>query len=171
MANDHDFSIDKMKLRYRKSLLGQYGNLLERITSLKLCPDSTIHADVNVQLRDGHLRDVLSELPMQVESDYEQGEVAQALRKIAHALVVANQYVSHNQPWHASHDDRQSIVYHASEATRLAALLLSPVTPTTSLRVLNRLGIHDLGWKHAHLDAVKDTRKVVQNGLLFPKLD
>ncbi len=79
-----------------------------------------------------------------VDRHYRKLEFGQGLSLIFEVLYDANKYVTDNEPWKLRKIDPircQTVIYISLEAARLCALLLQPVMPQSSSRMLDMLGV------------------------------
>ena len=179
-GQDGDFTWDRFEERYNVDLANNFGNLVSRLASMA-------H-----RYRKGRLvapssaPGPLAEAATRAVAAYRGAMDAFALHggvAAAFQLVdAANEYIAAVEPWATARDparaaelDRQ--LYDVSEAVRLAALLLTPVMPSSCREVLARVGtpsgVAGLGLDR---DAVWRTppgaeRHVVKGDPLWPRLD
>src|SRR4030095_5564139 len=92
----------------------------------------------------------------------------------------ANNYIAETQPWALAKDPGRAeglngVLADTAEAVRIAATLLSPIMPSSSVEILRRLG-DDRPLKERRLDA--DTawrstgeRQILNAGALWPRIE
>jgi methionyl-tRNA synthetase len=94
--------------------------------------------------RESELRRLCEALPVQVFNLLDEYAINQALAQIMDALTAANQYLEQTAPWkRAKEGDEAGVntsLYTASEALRIASVLMSPVMPAKMQEVWERLG-------------------------------
>jgi methionyl-tRNA synthetase len=81
-----------------------------------------------------------------------------------------NVYMEKNQPWKLVKEDKESagnILYHAAEALRVAAIMLSPVMPEKSKEILTALGAKDLKLEWGSLQCGD---KISKTDPIFPRI-
>jgi len=84
---------------------------------------------------------------------------------------MVNKYVEHQAPWKVAKDDLKragTILYTATEALRIAAVLLVPVMPSKCQTVLDVLGA--VG-SSPEWGALKSGTKLKTHDALFPRLE
>ncbi|MCE2540499.1 MAG: methionine--tRNA ligase [Acidobacteria bacterium] len=179
-GQDGDFTWDRFEERYNVDLANNFGNLVSRLASMA-------H-----RYRKGRLvappsaPGPLAEAAGGAVTAYREAMDAFALHggvAAAFQLVdAANEYITAVEPWATARDparaaelDRQ--LYDVSEAVRIAAVLLTPVMPSSCREVLARVGapVVDPGL-NLDRDAVWTTppgaeRQVVKGDPLWPRLD
>ena len=178
-GQDGDFTWDRFEERYNVDLANNFGNLVSRLASMA-------H-----RYRKGRLAappsapGPLAEAAGGAVAAYLEAMDAFALHagiSAAFGLVdAANEYIAAVEPWVTARDparaaelDRQ--LYDVSEAVRIAALLLTPVMPSSCREVLARVGAPVGSDLNLDRDAVWTTppgavRQVVKGDPLWPRLD
>jgi len=175
-GSDGDFSWDRFAERYNVDLANNLGNLISRVSAM-------VHRYRQGTVRPvGAVSDQLAQVGNQAASDYRRSMEALALHEgaaAAYRLIDAtNEYISETAPWHLAKDpamgDRLSqVLFDATEAIRLAAVLLSPVMPSSAGEILRRVGsradalnLHQDGrWRP------DGERVLVQEGPLWPRTE
>jgi methionyl-tRNA synthetase len=175
-GDDGDFTWQRFDERYNADLANNLGNLVSRITAMAY------------QYRQGRL------LPS--------GETSPRLREVSHDVVeayhramsdlaitngaasifrlidAANLHIAENAPWALSKDPSQGdrltqVLFDAAEAVRLAAVLLSPITPASSLEILRRVGApgDSLNFDRDAVWRADGERTLTQGAPLWPRFD
>ena len=140
-GNDGDFSWDRFEEKYNADLANNLGNLVSRVTAMA------------VRYRSGQLRAtaVAPEIRAAHEAAAAQYHAAfESLALDAACAVVfqfvdrINEYIATQAPWKlakAGADEALDVVlWTASEAVRLAAVMLWPVMPSSSDEIRRRMG-------------------------------
>lgn len=181
-SDDKDFSEERIIVRYKKEMLGIFGNLLSRLTSKALNPDLVIVPYRNKKDIDSSsqtLWSTLQELQPKYEEFFLNYQSGKALGLVVDMLIAANQFVALNEPWRewSAGDSRVSpteVISLGLDAVRIAGILLQPVIPTKANQLLNQLNINQeersakfafpgLGWSH--------TEQKLHQTLLYPILN
>ncbi|KAF9438898.1 methionyl-tRNA synthetase [Entomortierella beljakovae] len=184
LVDDADYSSELVMQRYKKSLGGQLGNLLNRSTSATLNPSCLVpkppsEDDINPLDKALYLK--LQTLPKAYEEAMDNCRTTQAVKAIFDMLSEANANFSHNAPWNlvkdpANRERVDTVLWYALESTRMAALLLQPIMPTKSSEILDRLDIKkdERFWEFIQVgrgwEKDSETRRVVPGEPIFPKL-
>ena len=140
-GQDGDFSWDRFEARYDADLANSLGNLVSRITSMagryrenRLVPSA---------------RSRLSGICAQAAADYREAMESLRLHDGAAAAFrivgAVNEFLTERAPWKLAKDPEagealDEALYEAAEATRIATVLLHPVMPQSTDRILERLG-------------------------------
>ena len=173
-GGDGDFSYERYDERYNVDLANNLGNLVSRVTAMA-------HRYRQGRMVPGAAgNDQLARLGEQVVADYRTAMDRFALNEGAAAafrlIDGANEFIAATAPWTlakdpASADRLTQVLFDASEAIRLAAVLLEPIMPTSSREILRRIGAasdgltfdRDGGWRN------EGERLLLQEGPLWPR--
>jgi methionyl-tRNA synthetase len=174
-GSDGDFSWGRLEEKYNVDLANNFGNLVSRVTAMA----ERYRAG---QLRAAPLGDRLARTTAVLTGEYTRQMDALALDagcQTAFRLVDAtNEYIAASEPWALARrgDDQalDQVLWTAVEATRVAAVLLSPVMPGSAVTVFERLGAPS-----AHLSDVRlssdgqlmtsGQRRIVRGEPLWPR--
>ncbi|PRP84707.1 methionyl-tRNA synthetase [Planoprotostelium fungivorum] len=164
LHEDGDFSLDRLYHKLKGELADNYGNLVGRVTSPSICPSGMYpkREDVEKSFReeDGEIVEILRELKSRVgklyESlkVYESADLPAAVNAAIEGIRIGNRYFTQNEPWKLAkaikkgEADSQvrsrldAVVYLTLESIRITTILLQPVMPSTTSKILDRLGVH-----------------------------
>jgi methionyl-tRNA synthetase len=173
-GGDGDFSWDRYDERYNVDLANNLGNLVSRVTAMA------------GRYRGGAVRptgaasDQLVRVGELVANDYRRAMETLALHEGAAAayrmIDATNEFIAATAPWAlakdpASADRLTQVLFDAAEAIRLAAVLLSPIMPSSSREILRRVGVSADGLnldRDGHWRA-EGERVLAQEGPLWPR--
>jgi methionyl-tRNA synthetase len=173
-GGDGDFSWERYDERYNVDLANNLGNLVSRVAAMA------------ARYRGGRVRatgagnDQLARLGEVVSADYRAAMDRFLLHEGAAAafrlIDAANEFIAATSPWAlakdpASADRLTQVLFDASEAIRLAAVLLTPIMPSAAKEILRRVG-----GATDRLDIDRDgiwrtdgERVLIQDGPLWPR--
>jgi methionyl-tRNA synthetase len=174
-GGDGDFSWERYDERYNVDLANNLGNLVSRVVAMA------------GKYRDGRIVAAgepgrLARVGEQAAGDYRAAMDAFALHEGAAAafrlIDATNEFIASTSPWalakNPSDADRLSqVLFDAAEAVRLAAVLLTPIMPSSATEILRRVGApadhlrldRDGRWRN------DGSRTTVQEGPLWPRHD
>ena len=173
-GGDGDFSWERYEERYNVDLANNFGNLVSRVTSMA-------HRYRGGRVAPGVSgNDQLARLGESLVAEYRSAMDRFALHEGAAAAYKlidgANEFIAATTPWSLAkdpaHADRLSqVLFDATEAIRLAAIMLEPIMPTSSREILRRVGAtvdgltfdRDGRWRN------DGERLVLQEGPLWPR--
>ncbi len=172
LGQDANFTTESFIKCYNSDLANDFGNLLNRVSGLiqKLfegrIPDAkkSDSADEEIKLR-------AESLPSKVEALIRDFKVQEAILETVSLVRLVNAYVEKQAPWKAAKTDLPragTILYTATEALRISALLLSPVMPQKCETVLDILGAKNSAPQWGGL---KSGVQLKIHEALFPRLD
>ena len=175
-GDDGDFTWERFDERYNADLANNLGNLVSRVTAMA-------H-----QYRQGRIVPAgetsprLREISNEVAAAYRQAmdglDITRAAASVFRLIDAANLHIAESAPWALAKDPSQSdrltqVLFDAAEAIRLAAVLLSPIMPKSSLEILRRVGAasdplnldRDGRWR------ADGERILIQDAALWPRFD
>lgn len=175
-GGDGDFSWDRFEEKYNADLANNLGNLVSRVTSM-------VH-----RYRQGRLEvtgvslDLASRAEACVANYRREMDALHLEAAIAHVFQfadAANEYIASKQPWTLAKNNQaaelDAVLWNATEAVRLIAVLLSPVMPTSSSEILRRVGVSDADALTPSIAtavlATSGARTVLQRDALWPRLE
>lgn len=148
--NDGDFSYTKFNERYQADLANGLGNLTNRILVMveKYC-DSTIPETVEVNKE-------IIERVAQIYTEYQQGmelwRFDRSLEAVWKFITYCDQMISDRQPWAMMKDGKKTevkdMLHHLAEGLRHIAIMIWPIMPQTSEKLITQLGL-DVGTEFA----------------------
>ena len=176
-GNDGSITQEKLESCINSDLANNYGNLCQRVISFNekncnlLVPDN-----INFEKEDLKLLNKVSENINTLRSYIDNQELSVYSNFIIDCLFEANKYFNDQEPWKKKSDvvRLNTIVYVSLEIIRKVSILLNPIIPATSLKVLD---IFNIKQKDINFDTIKDNKFLKPNsnikkiGILFKKID
>jgi methionyl-tRNA synthetase len=129
---DSDFAEAGLKDRYNKELLGDLGNLVNRVLTITERSGKESFSGRN------ELEDQL-EL-VEIQEKMGRLELHEALDKIMEFVRHCNAYVNKKEPWKLKGKELEEVLYNLLEAIRVSSILLYPFVPSTSEKIAKMLG-------------------------------
>ena len=142
-GNDGSISKEKLENCINSDLANNFGNLCQRVLSFADKNCSSIIPDHNFNNEDKVILESINDLD-KIRSFIDNQDINQYMSFIVDRLFASNKYFNDQEPWKKK-DDRNrlnTIVYTSLELIRKISILLYPVMPETSSKVLNTFNIN-----------------------------
>ncbi len=175
---DSNFSEEALIDRYNADLANDLGNLVSRSTSmLAKYFDGILPAPGGEALE---LDQELKDLALKVVTDYtaKMGalELHTALMSVWSLISALNKYIDKSAPWELAKKDKprlETVMYHLMESIRFVSVLIFPVMPGISRKILDLMGIEDpiLLTDLDSFGFLKPGMKIGQAQALFPRAE
>ncbi|XP_019855020.1 PREDICTED: methionine--tRNA ligase, mitochondrial-like isoform X2 [Amphimedon queenslandica] len=148
LHHDGDYHDSRLAQLANADLADTFGNLLSRATATKLHPpEIKLCIDPNHLMKDGkELLESLQRLSTTVNNCYSSYEFGRGISSIMECLHMANRFFGRHKPWTLvpnpdSHAHLGTVLAVSMETLRLCSILLSPIIPDSSSKILQRLGM------------------------------
>jgi len=152
-GKDADFLPDRFISIFQTELANDLGNLCNRTLNMavRYCADKTLATPSDYELveLDKQLQESLAQTKELYKKNMDTYQVSFALEAINKHVKLCNSYAEANQPWALAKDEANTAqlhncLYHIIESLAHIALLLSPVLPDASAKILHQIGASDL---------------------------
>ncbi len=160
--NDSDFTETALKDRYNKELLGDLGNLVNRV--LTLVEKAGGNRFVGKPELSNHL--ALEEIKYLMD----RMNLHEALDKIMEFVRSCNAYVNKTQPWKLEGAELDNVLYNLLEGIRISSILLYPFIPESSEKIARMLG-SDIESLEGCTFRKEFVGKIAKGAHLFEKID
>ncbi|MDR1790016.1 MAG: class I tRNA ligase family protein [Opitutaceae bacterium] len=185
VGQDSDFSHQQFLARYNAELANNLGNLVNRALNMtNRFAGATIPAPAS-EPAPGTPEDALAANWNQTRDDvlrlYDALQYHTGLERLFAFITATNAYIEQRAPWKlgksADPADQallQTVIATMTEALRLAAVLLTPVTPGTCAKIATVLGVpwgvlHKPWLEQLHWGTALTGAKVAPSAILFPR--
>ncbi len=174
-GNDGNISEEKLENCINSDLANNFGNLCQRVLSFTEKNCSSLIPDHKFTEEDLEILKPLNNLD-KIRSFIDNQDINQYMSFIVDRLFAANKYFNDQEPWKKK-DDRlrlNTIVYTALELIRKITILLYPVMPETSLKVLNVFDETENSIDFTSIDnneILKKDLKINKLDILFKKIE
>ena len=176
-GNDGNISKEKLENSINSDLANNYGNLCQRVISF-----NEKNLNLKIPKNDKFNNDDLNVLD-NFKSNYdnlinytENQNINSYIDFIVEQLFTANKYFNDQEPWKKKNDVKRlnTIVYVSLELIRKITILLYPIIPNTSLKVLNAFNIkeNDIDFKSIlENQYLLPENKISKLDILFKKIE
>ena len=176
-GNDGNISQERLEDCINSDLANNYGNLCQRVTAFanKNC-DGKIPLEIKFQDEDLLILNKFKNNLDDIRSKIDNQNINFYIDYIVNSLFEANKYFNDQEPWKKKDNQIRlnTIVYTTLEIVRKISLLLYPIIPESSLKVLN---IFDIGEKKVELNSISDNEYLIKGkklnkiDILFKKIE
>ena len=148
LGSDGDFQDRRFVDIINNDLANTIGNLLNRTSSMSRkwfnnkTPSLSDKFDCEIiELANNSIKNYLRY--------FDTYKIDKASNEILKFAINVNLYLNKKEPWSLIKDDKntnevKSIIYNVLEATRIIGILLKPILPEFSIKILNQLGENDI---------------------------
>lgn len=173
-TDDSDFAEAKFIDVYNRDLANDFGNLLNRVSGLinklfaGVVPEAGNEAPIE---REQVLIDCVERANKSVPQLINELNLSEATEAAMTIVRAANKFIEDQAPWKVAKEDMKAagrILYFATESLRASAVLLSPVMPEKTSKVLDVLGATVTTSEWGQL---KPGTKLKEHGPLFPRFE
>ena len=174
-GNDGNISEEKLENCINSDLANNFGNLCQRVLSFAEKNCSSLIPDHKFTDDDLEILKPLNNLD-KIRSFIDNQDINQYMSFIVDRLFAANKYFNDQEPWKKK-DDRlrlNTIVYTALELIRKITILLYPVMPETSVKVLSVFNETENSIDFTSIDnneILKKDLKINKLDILFKKIE
>jgi len=159
---DGDFSEASLKEKLNSELLGDIGNLVNRV--LTLAENSKL-----TKFKGKNELGIKVNIP-KIEEKMEKLELYTALEEIMEFVRHCNKYVNDKKPWTLKGEELEDVIYNLLESIRIISILLSPFIPSTCDKISQKLGIDDRPYLIDCQFRKEFSEKLTKGELLFKKI-
>ena len=175
-GNDGNISKEKLESCINSDLANNYGNLCQRVIlfcekniGLKV-PEKYDFINDDLKI----LNDFKENLE-NIEKEINEQNINYYVEYVVNQLFKANKYFNDQAPWTKKDDSLRlnTIVFVSLELIRKISILLYPIIPSTSLKVLNIFSIKEKDIKFdtiSNNEYLKDKKEIIKLGILFEKI-
>ncbi len=175
-GNDGNISKEKLENCINSDLANNYGNLCQRVI---------LFCEKNIGLKVPEKYDFISD-DLKILNDFKENieiiekkindqNINYYVDYVVNQLFKANKYFNDQAPW-TKKDDKlrlNTIVFVSLELIRKISILLYPIIPNTSLKVLNIFSIKEKDIKFdtiSNNEYLKENKEIIKLGILFEKI-
>ena len=176
-GNDGNISKDKLENCINSDLANNYGNLCQRITAFtEKNFNSTIPNEYEFNNDDKNILNIYKQNYNNLIIFVDEQNVNGYVNFIQEQLFSANKYFNDQEPWKKKSDIKRlsTIIYVSLELIRKISILLYPIIPSTSLKVLKSFNIKEKNVSFKDIqknEILKKNTKIDKISILFKKIE
>ena len=177
-ANDGSITYEAIIGRYNTDLANNLGNLVNRtIAMTKKYFDGVVPAPGAEEAVDIELRDAAYAARDGFVARMDDYHIADAIEEVVTLLRRANKYIDETMPWSLAKDESKkerlgTVMYNLLEAIRFAAVLFTPIMPTTCEKIFAQLGTSLNDYASIELFGTRTSGETVGDAeVLFSRID
>ena len=174
-GNDGNISKEKLESCINSDLANNYGNLCQRV--ILFCEKNLglKVPEYNFTKEDLKILDDFKENIENIEKQINDQNINYYVEYVVNQLFKANKYFNDQAPWTKKDDSLRlnTIVFVSLELIRKISILLYPIIPNTSLKVLNIFSMKEKDIKFdtiSNNEYLKDKKEIIKLGILFEKI-
>jgi methionyl-tRNA synthetase len=179
VGQDSDFSEEQYLRRYTSDLGNDLGNLVSRIQNMVVrYNDGVIPAAVVEAVEEKELKELWADTAVKVIKLGEGFQFHQSLEETFQFIRAINRYIEQRAPWKLAKSEEasdkallQTSLAVIAEGLRLASIVLGPVMPSISARILELLGSDPVEIFEGNIvwDFRLEGKSVGEKTILFPR--
>ena len=170
LGQDANFTMESFIKRYNSDLANDYGNLLNRISTLiKKNYDGLIPDKGEQTSSEEEIIKSAEALLNGMSNKIKEMKINDSIEDIMKFVSSINKYMEEQKPWKLIKEDRVgagTVLYTAGESMRVATILLSPVMPNRCAEVLHTFN----SGKSLEWGGLKPGVKLNDHETLFPRI-
>ena len=178
LGNDGNVSLDSLKNCINNDLANNFGNLCQRVFSFvsKNCNSEIPQCNKFYKEDELILNNLIKKIPY-LQNAMNNQDVNIYIKEVINFSFDANKYFNDLQPWALKKNNLErmnSVIYTILNQIRSISILLSPIIPQSSNKILNILNINDKDRtikKILDIKFLKSGSKIKKTDILFKKVE
>ena len=178
LGNDGNVSLDSLKNCINNDLANNFGNLCQRVFSFvsKNCNSEIPLCNKFYKEDELILNNLIEKIP-HLQNAMNNQEINIYIKEVINFSFDANKYFNDLQPWALKKNNLErmnSVIYTILNQIRSISILLSPIIPQSSNKILNILNINDKDRtikKILDIKFLKSRSKIKKTDILFKKVE
>ena len=178
LGNDGNVSLDSLKNCINNDLANNFGNLCQRVFSFvsKNCNSEIPPCNKFYKEDELILNNLIKKIPY-LQNAMNNQDINIYIKEVINFSFDANKYFNDLQPWALKKNNLErmnSVIYTILNQIRSISILLSPIIPQSSNKILNILNINDKGRtikKILDIKFLKSGSKIKKTDILFKKVE
>jgi methionyl-tRNA synthetase len=177
-GNDGNISLKSLENCINSDLANNYGNLCQRVFSfIKNNCNNSITKDGKLSESDKKIIKHTADLTKNLRDLIENQNLNNYIKSVINISFITNKYINDEEPWNLKKTDikkMNNILHIALEQIGKISILLNPIIPISTNKVLDALNIKSKQRNNSFLDGkniIPDTIKISPLNILFKKIN
>jgi methionyl-tRNA synthetase len=176
-GSDGSISLKSLESCINSDLANNYGNLCQRVFSfIKNNCKNKVSKTKNISNSDKRLIEQTKVLTKDLKNEMNNQNLNNYIKSVINISFLTNKYINDEEPWKLKKNNVEqmnNILHIALEQIAKISILLSPIIPNASAKVLNALNINTELKNFSFLDGkniITDEIKIKELDILFKKI-
>ena len=176
-ANDGSITYEAVINRFNTDLANNLGNLVSRTVAMtKKYFDGVIPTPQGDEGVDGELKSVCADAVKKFDKLMDEFRISEACECVFDMLSRANKYIDETTPWVLAKDEANkgrlgTVLYNLLEAIRIAAILLTPMIPSTCEEIFKQINTDVKQYEDLAFGKLESGLSVGESKILFTRID
>jgi len=167
--DDGDYTEEAIAKKINSNLAGDLGNLVYRILTLVEKNGGEV-----LQGSEDLFNEVLSNVLENYEKKFNEFRFHDAISEAWKIVNLLNKFINDEKPWEIKDKEKLSnILYNLLEYLRIISILLYPIMPGASQKIMEQIGLEekDIKWDNLRWGVLEPGIKVKKGKILFKKIE
>jgi len=176
-GSDGNISLENLEKCINSDLANNYGNLCQRVFSfIKNNCAGKVKKTLNISDQDKNLYESTYTLLMNLRDDINNQKLNSYIKAVIEISFLTNKYINDEEPWKLKKTNREkmnNVLHIALEQIAEISMLLSPIIPISTTKVLDALNINSSERNLSFLDnkkILRDEVNINNLNILFKKI-
>ncbi len=177
-GSDGNISLKSLENCINSDLANNYGNLCQRVFSfIKNNCDSTVTRNKNLSIESKKLIDETKNLTKELRNEMDNQNLNNYIKSVINISFLTNKFINDEEPWKLKKTNPKKmneILHLALEQISKISILLNPIIPEATEKVLNALNVNKKSRDLSFLDnknVLNDKVKIEEFEILFKKIN
>jgi len=177
-GSDGNISLKSLENCINSDLANNYGNLCQRVFSfIKNNCDSTVTRNKNLSIESKKLIDETKNLTKELRNEMDNQNLNNYIKSVINISFLTNKFINDEEPWKlkkTNPEKMNEILHLALEQISKISILLNPIIPEATEKVLNALNVNKKSRDLSFLDnknVLNDKVKIEEFEILFKKIN
>ena len=168
-GTDGNISLDSLEKCINSDLANNYGNLCQRVFSfIKSNCNNEVHLKSALSDSDNNLIKRTEELTLNLRNEMENQNLNNYIKSVIEISFLTNKYINDEEPWKLKEINKEkmnNILHISLQQIAKISVLLNPIIPKSSKKVLEALNIKDINLSFL------DGKQVIPNSIKINNLE